>query len=1709
MKREILSEAVKLNIARRRRKRWYQAVSAMAAVVVFVTTYALILPAITMEKDTICGLEEHVHTSACYYEPVLDTGWSLRCGYEVHEHDETCRNAEGELLCGHADFVIHAHEDICYGTEGELLCEWEEFAEHAHNDTCYEKKITYTCGLEEGENSHIHAEACFSLPELICTTVESEGHTHDETCFETINVCTLEESNGHIHGEECYTEIGLVCGVEESEEHTHSDACYGEYELICVLEETEGHIHNESCSGELQLICGQEENEGHVHNEETCYEQPVLICGQEESEGHVHNETCSMEVQYVLICEEEEIILHTHEDSCYDETEMLTCGMLQVTEHQHGSECFAQHVHTEDCYRTTESETLLICGYHVHDDTCYDEQGLQICSQPVLICGMEEHIHVESCYPEVDDGLVEATFCVPEEYLGYIQSEAVFPLTYTLEEGSSLSENGGAPTVSVINPDTEAPEYLTDYHWMTPDGFPVDETTPLEEDVTLTLQLYPADDPDAARLVTATFVCGEEILLTRTVNSGTVVSDLISADVQQRLDELQTEQRRFDRWIYSDETGTEAVLESGVTVIEQDTVYTAVFREYASVILHDIDPDGAEYAGSPLEMFLPVGSSLSEQRVTLGDGTPVASCQWYEENGAMFECDTPMTESLELYTYSYSLQLNLTPLEAVPMLMMLSLEEETDAAPEPQANRSTLEETTQEEDESISIVKRSGEALTESDFVVDGVNYSSYQWIDESGSDVDTDDLVGTTLTSNYALTRAASTEYTITYNINVNASSVFGTVPTVGGGTTVSDTFNSDDGTYNIRVPTPASYMVTNGTKRTLYQFTGWKISRNSNIIAAGETVDADWVADNVNRWSSTVTLTAQWTSVVVTETVHFYVNVNCQVTDVEGNTEVPSSGDYTPSVFSTTMTVAGASMTRYWQGANLGGSQYIVFRADTARDTEAVDAEIRRLINGHDSTYDTYNGASVWASGYTGTKVFQVEDFPSDEHVLSVVRDMVESGTVIRMNGVALTAEELTSDNFTVRWNVCKYDSGDGWHIDGILVGKQAHLTVKKTFLGDDTAVQAVKDGGFTITIENTTNAAASDVTLTLNSAAAETGSGRMGYSSYDAGSDTYTWTVPLEQNNKYAIIENDYISTDDAVQTSASYTISNSPAAFTGWKAYPDGGVTNVTAYAYASDVSADGYQTVALRNSYVKADTLTINKIDMDTGNGLAGISYRLTDASGNGLTLYKKPDASYYSMKDEDLANGFVRCADSVITTGSNGAIFLKLDTGTFTLEEAFPTGYGGASTITVTVGADSSGNVTFEEVTSSDSTIEVDGALIDTHTATLTIRNVSYSTSVTAQKIWADSADVQEVIVDLYRNGVSMGSEYQKVLSKSNNWTYTWNDLPLYADGAAAEYSLREIKIGNINYDPSADTDGYSGYIVTYDDMVYFKNGERVSGPVWVDDNGVTQYADNAHLAVRNEVYRGQMVFLKVDGNGKPLAGATFRLYADTGQTQILAEATSDEYGRVIFENLMPDTYYVVKESDTPEGYLGADSLYKVRLSAQGSTTVEDTSTGEALTAIVNYADEVEVTLHKISELGYDLANTQFQLEQQVDGVWTILGSYETDSAGKIFFGKLGAGTYRLVEIHPPDGFMALSEPIGFDILNGELTLLNNGDWSAEKDDVTGVCTITVINRSGYELPQTGGPTARMYTYGGLLLILSAAALFGYQNKRRREENSS
>ena len=81
---------------RRTRRLFTRFVSGIAAVIVFVTTYALVLPAITMEAAAGCGLEAHQHDDSCYEDQLV-------CGQEEsdgHTHTADCYDEEGNLICG-------------------------------------------------------------------------------------------------------------------------------------------------------------------------------------------------------------------------------------------------------------------------------------------------------------------------------------------------------------------------------------------------------------------------------------------------------------------------------------------------------------------------------------------------------------------------------------------------------------------------------------------------------------------------------------------------------------------------------------------------------------------------------------------------------------------------------------------------------------------------------------------------------------------------------------------------------------------------------------------------------------------------------------------------------------------------------------------------------------------------------------------------------------------------------------------------------------------------------------------------------------------------------------------------------------------------------------------------------------------------------------------------------------------------------------------------------------------------------------------------------------------------------------------------------------------------------------------------------------------------------------------------------------------------
>ena len=236
MQKIVQSEADAFLAKKQRRRLWTKVVSVLGCVVVFCTTYALILPAITAEKTT-CGLEEHTHTEECYAPLPEEPQTVLNCTVEtldVHSHTAACYDAEGNLICGLADYVAHSHDENCYNAEGELVCTLPENPGHVHTEACY-------APIEEG---HVHDDACYELQqgELICGLEENDEHQHSEDCYEQLKVlvCPL--------AEQAPVQPELICGQPETITHQHTESCFETVEpvreLICELPE---HVHSETC----------------------------------------------------------------------------------------------------------------------------------------------------------------------------------------------------------------------------------------------------------------------------------------------------------------------------------------------------------------------------------------------------------------------------------------------------------------------------------------------------------------------------------------------------------------------------------------------------------------------------------------------------------------------------------------------------------------------------------------------------------------------------------------------------------------------------------------------------------------------------------------------------------------------------------------------------------------------------------------------------------------------------------------------------------------------------------------------------------------------------------------------------------------------------------------------------------------------------------------------------------------------------------------------------------------------------------------------------------------------------------------------------------------------------------------------------------------------------------------------------------------------
>ena len=239
-------------------RRYTAFVLALAMITTLFVNWQLHGVGISMTAQYQCGEEEHAHTADCYTKV-------LTCGYEEgelenadevaaaaatsqptveaepmplslepqiefvpHEHTEDCYTEVQTLTCMEEE---HVHGDDCFDPEdGSLIC--DKF-EHTHDESCYTTEYELTCGLEEGELVEQVVEptqsaelAAMAVAEPVALepavdTVEPIYHHHTDACYEEVLTCPLPE---HHHTVACLSDTSADLETPEEWQAANAEA---------------------------------------------------------------------------------------------------------------------------------------------------------------------------------------------------------------------------------------------------------------------------------------------------------------------------------------------------------------------------------------------------------------------------------------------------------------------------------------------------------------------------------------------------------------------------------------------------------------------------------------------------------------------------------------------------------------------------------------------------------------------------------------------------------------------------------------------------------------------------------------------------------------------------------------------------------------------------------------------------------------------------------------------------------------------------------------------------------------------------------------------------------------------------------------------------------------------------------------------------------------------------------------------------------------------------------------------------------------------------------------------------------------------------------------------------------------------------------------------------------------------------------------------
>ena len=408
------------------------------------------------------------------------------------------------------------------------------------------------------------------------------------------------------------------------------------------------------------------------------------------------------------------------------------------------------------------------------------------------------------------------------------------------------------------------------------------------------------------------------------------------------------------------------------------------------------------------------------------------------------------------------------------------------------------------------------------------------------------------------------------------------------------------------------------------------------------------------------------------------------------------------------------------------------------------------------------------------------------------------------------------------------------------------------------------------------------------------------------------------------------------------------------------------------------------------------------------------------------------------------------------------------------------------------------------------------------------------STVIMVQKKWSDTENHDPVTVHLLADGTIVDGKSVE-LSKDNDWTYAWENLTKYhTDGTEIVYTVSEDYVAGYDTVIEKIAKGTEYAVTTWTEVKNFTaNKEYVlisqdSGQALAADTGDKfKWVGNIDVSLKKRPDDDSVIW-KSDRNGN--------------SSKLLNDSTGSYMG---YDGKVGNRYFV---SDYPNGTAisFSDNRLSFVISSWGKsytyyfTGLDSDGYGEAEIDINRNAEEfdlyqletttktysedifvitntkseeepLDLTLKKVTDSGTVLTGAAFDLYQvSDDGILTIPGAESGESNGKIVAKDITVdedgvlisipkedAVYYLVETNAPDGFVLLKKPVRIVVKDGVIS---------EEDEmaVLNGTTLSIINKAGFVLPETGGSGAVKYILSGMTLMSVAAFILLKELLRKR-----